>query len=828
MRFRLLGGDPADFEGGDPMTFAYRAFGRVSAAFLVAAGLFVLGGAVVLTSTPAFAQNITVRGNSRVEADAVRAHFAAAPGQRMSRDQIDEAVKELYATGLFEDVRVTPGNGGLIVTVVENSVINRVYFEGNRKMKDAVLEAEVQSKSRGPFSQALVQRDVQRLLEVYRRSGRYNATVEPQIISRPNGRVDLIFVINEDKKSEISEIEFVGNEAFSDSRLRDEMTTSESNFLSWLKTSDVYDPDRLMADLELVRRFYLNKGYADFRVVSSEVNYNAEGNSFVITVTVEEGAVYRFGTVDVESTVAAVDANTLRNNIEGGSGDVYSATQVEKTVEAMSLELANSGYAFAQVRPRGSRDYESHTVDVVYSVEEGARAYVERINIRGNTRTRDYVIRREFDIAEGDAYNHALVNRAERRLNRLGFFKGVRISSEPGSAPDRVIINVDVEDQPTGEFSVAGGYSTADGFIGEVSLAERNLLGRGYYAKIGATFGERTKGFDFGFTDPYFLGRRISAGFDIYWKDRSASNSQSYDLETLGGGLRLGFPITDPLTFGVNYQIYQREVTLSPELKDGCSTLRYPLINNGVPTPCDADGNGVLDNGLYGGEASVALKEADARGRTLTSQAGYSFVYNSLDNIQNPREGLRLEFRQDFAGIGGDSEFLRTTFDGRYYHELPGEMVGMLRAQAGHVWGWGNNDLMILDHFNKGPDLVRGFESSGIGPRDALTGDALGGTLYVGGTAEVLFPLPGIPKEIGLKGAVFADVGTLMNYEGCNPCGGEAINVVGDSGDIRSSVGLSLLWQSPMGPLRFDYAFVLSKDDDDEEQAFRFSGGGRF
>ncbi len=794
------------------MAFAYRAFAKLTAALFVAAGLALLSGVVVLSATPAHAQNIQVRGNSRVEADAVRAHFLVGPGESLNSEKIDEAVKALYATGLFEDVTVTRTGGGLIVTVVENSVINRVNFEGNRKIKDQVLAQEVQSKSRGPFSRALVQNDVQRILELYRRSGRYNATVEPQIISRPNGRVDLVFVINEDSKSEISEIEFVGNEAFSDSRLRDEMTTTESNFLSWLKTSDVYDPDRMTADLELVRRFYLSKGYADFRVVSSEVNYNAAGNNFIITVTVEEGPVYRYGKVDVESSMVDVPAESLRGKIEGDDGDVYSATEVEKTVENMSLELATRGYAFAQVRPRGSRDYENHTVDVVYSVEEGSRVYVERINVRGNTRTRDYVVRREFDIAEGDAYNHALINRAERRLNRLGFFKSVRITSEPGSAPDRIIVNVDVEDQPTGEFSIAAGYASGDGLIGEVSLSEKNLLGRGYYVKVGATLGQKTRGYDFSFTDPYFMGRRIAAGFDLYQKERDSDSTTSYDMETVGGALRLGFPITDPLTFGVNYQIYRRDIELDDGLKDGCDASVDPV--------CDDLGD------LNGQEASVALKQAE--GETITSQAGYSFVYNSLDNILNPKDGIRAEFRQDFAGLGGDSEFLRTTADVRYYHELPADMVGMLRGQAGHVWGWNDNELNILDHFRKGPDLVRGFESSGIGPRDELTGDALGGTLYFGGTAEVQFPLPGIPKDLGLKGAVFADAGTLMNYEGCTACDEGDLTVVGDGGDIRSSVGVSLLWNSPMGPLRFDYAWAITKDDADEEQAFRFSGGGRF
>jgi outer membrane protein insertion porin family len=774
------------------------------------------------TSAQAQSANITVRGNSRIESDAVRAYFATQPGERLDTVKIDEAVKGLYATGLFQDVQVSRAGGGLVVTVVENSMINRVAFEGNRKIKDATLEAEVQSKSRGPFNTSLVQGDVQRILELYRRAGRTEATVEPQVISRPNGRVDLVFVVNESKKSKIAEIEFSGNTVYSDSRLRDEMTTTQSNFMSWLKSSDVYDPDRLNADLELVRRFYLRNGYADFRVASQNVTFDEAANSYRIQVAVEEGPVYRYAAVDVESNVADVDPAVLRSKIKGTAGEIYSADEIEKTVEAMSIELATNGYAFAQVRPRGSRDYQNHTVAVTYSVEEGSRVYVERINVRGNARTRDYVVRREFDLSEGDAYNQALINRAERRLNRLGFFKAVKITSEPGSSPDRVIVNVNVEDQSTGEFSVSGGYSTADGFIAEVSVAEKNFLGRGYYVKVGASLGENSNGYDFSFTDPYFLGRRISAGFDAYIKNRDKTSYASYELKTVGGGLRLGLPITDNFTAGVNYQIYQREIDIDPELKDGC----YRDSNGLLAGTCLDGVTGELDPR----EVSVALQQAE--GKTLTSLAGYSLVWNSLDSNLNPKDGIRAEFRQDFAGLGGDSEFIRTTLDARYYHELPGEMVGMIRGQAGHIYGWGDEDLNILDHFFKGPDLVRGFKTSGIGARDEETGDALGGTVYAGATAEVLFPLWGIPKDFGLRGAVFADAGTLLDYKGCDTaCGfgdGRDLDVVGDDGDIRSSVGVSLLWQSPLGPLRFDYAWALTKDDADEEQAFRFSGGGRF
>jgi outer membrane protein insertion porin family len=792
--------------------------------FVVAAAAAVPGVVLVAGTTVAEAQSagsIVVRGNRRIEADTVRSYFQPGPGETLDAAKVDSAIKALFATGLFEDVKVSREGGRLVVTVVENAVINRVAFEGNSKVKDDVLTPEIQSKPRGPFNRATVQADVQRILDIYRRQGRNDVRVDPKTISLPNGRVDLVFEITEGDKTKIARIDFVGNNAYSDSRLRDVITTSETNWLSWLKSSDVYDPDRLNADMELLRRFYLNHGYADFRVVSSTADLDRERNAFFITITVEEGERYRFGTVDVESSVPDVDAGRLKSLVRASQGSTYSAEDVEKSVEALSLEIAKSGYAFAQVRPRGSRDYQAHTVSVVFSIDEGPRAYIERINIRGNTRTRDYVVRREFDIGEGDAYNQALLDRGERRLKNLGFFKTVHISTEPGSAPDRVIVNVDVDDQPTGEFSVSGGYSTSDGFIGEVSVGERNFLGRGQYVKATGTFGERTYGGEFNFTEPYFLGRRISAGFDAFYKYQDQTQYSSYFIETFGGALRSGFQLTDDLSFGLNYQAYDRRIRI-PDIYKNCLSA-----NPAAPNPASC---------LMDGEASIALRQAE--GETITSQVGYALVFQNLDNVQNPTQGWRAELRQDFAGLGGDSQYIRTAGDIRYYQDLPSEFVGILHGQAGNVTGWGGKSLRILDHLFKGPELVRGFEPSGLGPRDigSPRADPLGGTIYFGASAELQFPLFGIPKELGLKGAVFADAGTLYGYKGIKSYdlngnglidAGESVNVLDDKA-IRSSVGASLLWNSPLGPLRFDYAYVLTKGAADRQQAFRFSGGARF
>ena len=447
-------------------------------------GVLSGAGVVSLTTGIAYAQtptvgSIAVQGNQRVEADTIRSYFRPGPSGRLDAFQIDEGVKALYATGLFRDVRPAIQGGRLTITVVENPVINRIAFEGNKKVKDEQLKSEIQSKERGTLSRPVVQADTARLVEVYRRSGRFDIRVEPKIIELPNNRVDLVYEIIEGTKTGVKTIEFVGNRVYSAYRLKDVIKTSETGILAFLQTADIYDPDRVEADRELLRRFYLKHGYIDVRIVSAVGEYDPNRKGFVITFTIEEGEQYRIGTVDLQSSVRPLDPSLLRPKLRTFSGDVYNAEAVEKSVEEMTIEAAKRGFAFATVRPRAVRDPQAKMVNLVFVVDEGQRAYIERINVRGNTRTRDYVIRREFDLAEGDAYNRALVNRAERRLKNLSYFKSTRISTEPGSAPDRVILNVDVEEQSTGEFSVSGGYSTADGLLGEVSIAERNLLGRG-------------------------------------------------------------------------------------------------------------------------------------------------------------------------------------------------------------------------------------------------------------------------------------------------------------------------------------------------------------
>jgi outer membrane protein insertion porin family len=804
----------------------------------LAAGTFVIA---IAGAQSAAAQTIEVRGNQRVDADTIRSYFRTTPGERLDAIKIDQGLKALYATGLYADVKISQEANRIVVTVVENLTINRVAFEGNKKVKTEVLTGEVQTKARGALSRPMVQADVQRIVEVYRRQGYFNVRVDPKIIDQPNNRVDLVFEITEEQKTTVRKINFVGNKAFSDYKLLDVITTIRSNWLSWLSNRDVYDPERVAADQELLRRFYLKNGYADFRILSATVDMDPDTKGFVLNFTLEEGEQYKFGTIDIVSNIRDADPESLRKLMRVGSGKTYDAEAVEKTVEAMTIELSRYGYAFSQVRPRGDRDVQTRIINIVFVLEQGPRVYVERINVRGNTRTRDWVVRREFDLQEGDAYNRVLIDRAERRLRNLGYFKNVKITNEPGSAPDRVLVIVDVEEQMTGEFSVGGGYSTSDGMIGEVSVAERNFLGRGHFVRVAGQYGQRARGVEFSFTEPYFLDTRTSAGFDIFAKQNLRSDYNPVDVQNIGGTLRTGMPLTEELALGLRYTAFQRKISADAGLFDGC---------NNVPANCAPI---LVGGGTDTKELSNAYKQQ--LGSSITSQVGYTLAYNTLDENKNPSRGVIARLNQDLAGLGGDAKFIRTTADARTYYPITGDLTGMIRVQGGHIAGFGNSSggggsLRILDQFFQGPDLVRGFAPAGIGPRDlgSPDRDPLGGTLYWGASAELIFPFPYTPKDFGLKAAFFADAGSLWGYDSATnfagvpgvvappPCptgsalkGPAATGIcLADSASVRASVGASVIWASPFGPLRVDFAYPLLKEPWDKKQVFRFGAASSF
>ena len=638
----------------------------------------VLGGAFVglviaslVTANCAVAQtasSIVVEGNRRVESDTVRSYFRLGPGEKLDALKVDEGVKALFATGLFADVRPRFEGGRLVLTVVENAVISRVQFEGNKRVKDEQLTQEIQSKPRGALSRPLVQSDVQRIVEIYRRNGRYDIRVTPKIIDRANNRVDLVFEINEGAKTTVKDIDFVGNRAYSSWRLKDVIKTGSTNILSFLKNNDLYDPDRIESDRELLRRWYLKNGYADVRIVSAVAEFDPKRNGFILTFTIEEGDRYTFGTVDIQSSVRDVDPVALRSKLRVSPGSTYNAEAIEKSTEEMTIEMSKRGYAFAQVRPRGDRNFETHQINLAFAVEEGARAYIERINVRGNTRTRDYVIRREFDIAEGDAYNRVLVDRAERRLKNLNYFKTVKITTEPGSASDRVILNVEVEEQSTGEFSISGGYSTSDG------IRRRGLGWRAQPARPGPDGAcvrhIRPKNARRGALVRRALFPRLPARV----RDRSLRQADSMRRRPTSTGSKRSaagsaseFRCARISAIQLRYSAYQQKIDLD-QILTNCNNVSPnfgldPSNPATYPTPAafgstaattPPAGYAGLASCYADGEASAAVKQLVDAGPAIVSLVGYSLIYNTLDDEQEPdarcacrtAPGLRWRWRR--------------------------------------------------------------------------------------------------------------------------------------------------------------------------------------
>src|SRR6202521_5970904 len=582
-------------EGALRMNVGMRLQGGLLAALIMFAVPVAATLSAVVIASPAAAQSVSsiqVEGNRRVEVETIRSYFKPGPGGHLDQGSIDDGLQALIETGLFQDVKISQTGGHLVVTVIENPVIGRVAFEGNKKVKDEQLTSEIQSKPRGTLSRPMVQSDAQRIAEIYRHAGRYDVAVVPEIIEQPNNRVDLIFTITEGNKTGINSIEFVGNTTYSSYRLKDVIKTRESNLLSFLGGSDVYDPDRIEADRDLIRRYYLKHGFADVQVVAALTEYDPQRKGFLVTFKIEEGQQYRVASVTFQSSIPSLEGNALSRFSRVFVGSLYNAEALEKSVEEMQIEASRRGFAFAIVRPRGDRNFEAHTVSIVFTIDEGPRTYIERINIRNNTRTRDYVIRREFDISEGDAYNRALVDRAERRLKNLDFFKSVKITTEPGSSSDRVILNVDLEEKSTGDFSVSGGYSTVDGPLAEVSVSERNFLGRGLYAKASVTYGQYARGVSLSFVEPYLLDYRVALGLDFYQRQQIANSYISYGTSTLGFSPRLGFALREDLSLQVRYTIYQQKLSL-PSYLANCNNNPTNSLLAFNPSPAWVATNGV-------------------------------------------------------------------------------------------------------------------------------------------------------------------------------------------------------------------------------------------
>jgi outer membrane protein insertion porin family len=770
-------------------------------ASVVASGAGVLVLASALSAEAAVIRSVQVRGAQRAGEEAVRSNLTIRPGVNFSNNDIDESVRKLYSTGYFSDVKISVSGSTLVVSVSENQLINQVVFNGNRKITDDKLQAVVQTQPLGPYNQALIDADIQRLREAYRAIGRSDVQITTQTADVGQGRVNLAFVINEGDRTKIADISFAGNQAYGDGRLKSVLITKESGPLSFLTRKDVYSEDKLRADEEALRQFYYNHGYPDFRVISSEAVLDESSNKYNISFTVEEGQRYEYGNVSVESTVEGISGQDLEGLVQTRAGSVYNAREIQKSMEAISKRVAAAGYPFARVTPRGDRNMENHTIGVSYLVDQGERAYVERIEIRGNTRTRDYVIRREFDFSEGDAFNQEMISRAKRRLEALGYFTTVNISTSQGTSPDRVVIVVDVEDQPTGSFGIGAGYSAGgDGFLLEASIEEKNFLGRGQFIRVAVGGGlDEARSYNLSFTEPYFLGYRLAAGFDLF-KSKTSSN-EYYDYDEQGVTLRVTAPITEDLatTFRYTYKEIQYD-------NDGA------FGTDGVP--------GTADDNL----SSPYISMID-QGKFVQSSISQTLTYNTLDSQTLPREGLYATITHEYAGLGGDSDFYKISGRARYFQLLSTEadLIGSIAVGAGHVVSTGDN-LHVFDQFTIGGRQIRGFENDGIGPRTTDHGDALGGTTYFTASAEMTMPMPAVPEDFGLRAAVFADAGTL--YGNDVPLGTSAAQ--GTSMNWRASVGAGIMWASPFGNIRFDYAHPVMKEDFDETQEFRFSMANQF
>jgi outer membrane protein insertion porin family len=833
--------------------------------------------AVAAAPSAGVIRSIQVRGSERIEPETVRAYANLAPGQGYNTETLDQALKDLYATELFADVVITGADtGNLVITVRENPVINRIVLEGNKRIKSDKITPEIKLSPRQIFTRSKVRADVDRIIELYRRQGRFAASVEPKIVELDQNRVDLVFEITEGDESKVRAINIIGNEEFSDGRLRKEMFTRQAGgLLSFLKSNDSYDPDRLAADQQKLRAFYLTQGYADFRVVSALAELTPDRKDFIITYVVEEGPRYKFGTVDAESALRDFSAEFVKAAVQIKPGDWFNAKAVEDTVTALNEVAGARGYAFADVSPSYDRDVEKRLMNLTFRVAETPRVYVERINIQGNTVTRDKVIRREFRLNEGDAFNTFKVKRSQDRLQSLGFFQeNLEIKQTQGSSPDRVVLNVDVEEKSTGELQLSAGYSSLERFVISASIAQRNFMGKGQQLQAGVNYSRYSKSVQLGFTEPYLFDKQILLGGEIFRRDYNSFNfigdkrNRTYGQTSTGGAIRLGFPVTEYVSFGTRYSLILDNITLDKD-------QFFRDIDDDGNLECDPD------------RASQYL--CDELGKRLTSAIGYTVAYDNTNGIRATR-GQRIVFNHNFAGLGGEVRYLRTRIDGTRYFGLPMGFILSAHAEGGYIHplqkskGEGRDPIRLNDRFFGAQ--MRGFDIRGIGPRIRRTpygsdgvldtsqkdvvSDALGGRAYYMGRIEVEFPLSATLKNMGLRPSAFIDVGSVWNLTkpdtanflatcvpiaenttgvafqipgdalpgtSCGPTTGPTgfarfngfkEEFLGNSPKPRLSVGVGVNWVSPFGPLRIDLAKALLKQDGDDTKLFSFNVGTQF
>ncbi|OKH90064.1 membrane protein [Thalassospira sp. TSL5-1] len=729
-------------------------------------------------------QQIRVEGNNRIETGTVDAYLKVRAGDEYDPQKINDSLKALFATDLFADVSISYKDGTMVVKVVENPIINRIAFEGNKRLKDDALTSEVQLKPRVVYTRTKVQADVQRILDLYRRSGRFAATVTPKVIQRDQNRVDLVFEINEGEATGVRRINFVGNKAFDDDELQGVIRTTTSAWWKILTSDDNYDPDRVTFDRELLRRFYLSAGYADFQVLSSVAELTPDRSDFFITYTVNEGERYKFGDIKINSEIDKLDVNELQPLIKVEPGDWYNSDVVEDMIKSLTDYVGDRGYAFVDIKPDIKRDRENNTINVTFNITKGPKVYVERVDIVGNVRTLDEVIRREVRFVEGDAFSSSKLNRSRQRIENLNFFKTVDVKTLPGSEPDKSVVEVDVDEKSTGEFSIGAGYGTDQGPFGQAGIRERNLLGRGQDLRLGFTIGGRNRQVDLSFTEPYFLNRDVSAGFDVFRREHDNQDASSYDEKQTGFGLRAGYNFTEHLSQQVRYGF---EVDEYSDVKTNAARL---------------------------------LRDEDPK--FTESSIGQTLTYDQRDSSVSPKDGYFAQISNDLAGFGGSERYLKSRVSAGYYFPLDRQKEWILstKGSSGYIFGIGE-DTRISQRFLLGGSSLRGFSAGGVGPRDKASDDAVGGKFYYAGTVQLDFPL-GLPSEFALKGRVFSDFGSSWGVDGDRP--GE----IYDTGSLRGSVGVGVGWESPFGPIGVDLSKAILKEDYDKEEVFRLNFGTRF
>lgn len=728
-------------------------------------------------------REIRINGAQRIEPSTILTYLNIPTGQPLTDDVMNEGLKNLFATGLFADVKMDQRGGVLMVDVVENPIINEIAFEGNKKIEDDELMAEISLRPRQVYTKTKVQNDVSRIYTLYQRGGRFAVAIEPKIIELDQNRVNLVFEITEGDVTAVKAIKFVGNSAFDDDQLRAELSTKEERWYKFFSSDDRYDEDRVKFDEELLRRFYLKNGYADFRVVSTNAELSEDKESFYLTYTVEEGPRYKIGNIAINSDLRGFDGTPLRDDVTFLPGEWYDADAVQASVDKMTQRLGDAQYAFVDIDPQVKRNSADTSVDITFQIEESPRVFVERIDIHGNLRTIDKVIRREMLLVEGDPFSRSKLSKSEQRLRDLNYFENVVVKTQPGSAPDKTVIDIEVTEMSTGELSIGAGFSTQDGPLADLRIRERNLLGKGQDLTFGTTVAGKRTEFDVSFTEPYFLDRDLSAGVDAFHVTRDLQDESSYDQRRTGGALRMGYPLSEKWRQGWKYRLEQNEIT-------------------------DVDE-----------DASRFIQ--DQEGERITSAVSQRLSYNNLDSTLFPTEGYNAWLDLEGAGLGGDAKYVSGDIGASYYIPFfEKKVVFNVMAETGAIRGIMDEDVQINERYMLGGNNFRGFEKGGVGPRDSTTGDALGGNLYYRGTAELSFPV-GLPEELGVAGHAFTDVGSLWDID---DTGSEVV----DENSLRGAAGLGLSWRSPMGPVRVDVAFPYLKEDFDEEENFRFSFGTRF